>query len=82
MPGGTGKTVITELTRLLKKSLMPGDCTTCTAMCGSGATIGIIKTIIIVPVIILQALNPAMITFCVAAVGPITPATADQPTDA
>jgi len=61
---------------------MPGAYTTCTAMCGSSVTIGIIKNIIIVPVIILQALNPVMIAFCVAVVGLIALVTADQPAGA
>ena len=74
--------MVTKLIRLLKTSLTLGAFATCTAMCGSGAMIGVLKTIKIVPVIILQALNPVMIVSCVAAVGQITLVTAFQPTAA
>lgn len=77
--GGTAEIQASEPIELQASSPMPGVCTTCTAMCGSGVRIGTGKTIRPVLLPIPLGLHQVRTGCSVAAVGTVAPGTAGQP---
>ena len=77
--GGTVEIQINELIGLQKRSPMPGVCTTCMAMCGSGVRTGTKKTILPVLLSTQQGLHRVRAGWVVAAAGAPVPGAAGQP---